>query len=95
VSPKVDHSLPTRIIPPARVEVTTRDGRKFSAQVVDAKGHPNNPMTWDELKVKFRDCTTHSAVPLNKGNVERAVAMCADLEKVKDVSQLARLLSAA
>jgi 2-methylcitrate dehydratase PrpD len=88
-------SLPTRIIPPARVEVTTRDGRTLSSQVVDAKGHPNNPMTWDELKEKFRDCTTHSAAPLDKTNVERAVMMCFELEKASDVSQLARLLCAA
>ena len=94
VTPKVDQSLPTRIIPPARVEVLTRDGRRLSAQVINAKGHPSNPMTWDELKDKFRDCTTHSAAPLDKAQVERAVAMCADLENTNDVSQLARLLCA-
>ncbi len=94
VTPKVDPSLPTRIIPPARVEVVTRDGRKLSAEIVYAKGHPDNPMGWVELKDKFRDCVTHSAVPLSADNVESAVAMCADLENVSDVSQLARLLCA-
>ena len=95
VTPKVDPSLPTRIIPPARVEVVTRDGRKLAVEVVYAKGHPNKPMSWDELKDKFRDCATHSAAPLKSGNMEKAIEMCASLEDVRDVSQLARLLSAA
>lgn len=94
VSPKVDPSLPTRIIPPAKVEVVTRDGRTLVKQVTFAKGHPSRPMTWDELKDKFRDCTTHSAVPLARANVEAAVALLDDLENVDDVGRIARLLSA-
>lgn len=93
ITPKVDPSLPTRIIPPAKVEIITRDARTLSAQVVYAKGHPDNLMTWDELKDKFRDCTTHAAAPLSAANVEEAVAMCAELEHTRDVSELARLLT--
>jgi len=93
VTPKYDPSLPTRVIPPARIEIVTRDGRKLTAEVVDAKGHPNNPMSWDELGDKFRDCVSHSAEPLAKDKIEQAIMLCARLDEVSDVSELARLLS--
>lgn len=72
--------LELRRQPPAKVEIITRDARTLSAQVVYAKGHPDNLMTWEELKDKFRDCTTHAAAPLSAAHVEKAVAMCAELE---------------
>jgi 2-methylcitrate dehydratase PrpD len=94
VTPQYDPSLPTRVIPPARVEIVTRDGRRLvSNNVVDAKGHPNNPMSWDELGDKFRDCASHSAQPLPKENVDEAIDLCAHLEDVSDVSQITRLLA--
>lgn len=92
VIPKFDPSLPTRIIPPARMEILTRDGAKLTAEVVDAKGHPNNPMSWEELGAKFRDCVAHSAQPLPAENVARALALCASLEESRDPTELARLL---
>jgi 2-methylcitrate dehydratase PrpD len=94
VSPVYDSSLPTRVVPPARMEIVTADGRTLvSDNVVDAKGHPDNPMSFDELADKFRDCATHSANPLPQANVEKAIELCANLEDVSDVSQIVALLA--
>ena len=94
VTPVYDSSLPTRVVPPARMEIVTTDGRTLNSDVVvDAKGHPDNPMSFDELAEKFRDCVTHSVNPLPEADVEKAIELCANLEDVSDVSQLIALLA--
>jgi 2-methylcitrate dehydratase PrpD len=94
VTPVFDPELPTRIVPPARMEIVTTDGRTLVSEIVtDAKGHPNNPMSFEELSDKFRDCVTHSVKPIDPKNVEKVIEMCADLENVKDVSALVDLLA--
>jgi 2-methylcitrate dehydratase PrpD len=94
VTPVYDASLPTRVVPPARMEIVTKDGRTLNSHVVvDAKGHPHNPMSFDELADKFRDCVTHSVNPLPEADVEKAIELCANLEDVSDVSQIIALLA--
>jgi 2-methylcitrate dehydratase PrpD len=94
ITPTYDPDLPTRIIPPARMEVITKDGRILASEsIVEARGHPTNPMTFDELADKFRDCVSHSAEPLDDGDVERAIELCADLEQVGDVREIVDLLT--
>jgi 2-methylcitrate dehydratase PrpD len=93
VTPKYDPSLPTRVIPPARMEIALKDGRSLTAEVVDAKGHPNNPMSWGELAEKFRDCASYSAQPIPEANIKKTIDLCRHLEDLRDVSELARLLA--
>lgn len=40
-----------------RIEITLNDGRHFEKETGYPKGDPENPVTADELKVKFRDMT--------------------------------------
>ena len=96
ITPKVDPSISTRTVlaPETAVEILMKDGRRLkSKSTVTPKGHPDNPMSFDELAEKFRDCTSHSAEPLQKDNVEKAIDLCANLEKVNDVGQIVRLLA--
>jgi 2-methylcitrate dehydratase PrpD len=96
VSPQYDSSLPTRSVPPARMEIVTKDGRTLkSDDVLVAKGHPDNPMSFAELADKFRDCASHSAGTLDSDAVERAIELCANLETVSDISDLVKLLTPA
>lgn len=37
----------------ARLEAETADGRKVAADVPVGKGHPGNPMTWDDMRDKL------------------------------------------
>ncbi len=36
-----------------RVEVTLKDGRVLSREVLYPRGHPRNPMTWEDVRGKF------------------------------------------
>ena len=38
----------------AQVEIQTKDGKRFQDESIYPKGHPQNPMTDEEIKEKFR-----------------------------------------
>jgi len=70
---------------PARIEVTTNDGKVYSHTIEYPKGSPQNPLSFEELKVKF-ESLSHNALNSEKQN--RVFALIANLEKLKDVSEL-------
>ncbi len=94
VTPEVDDAIGSgRGTPPAEVKVKLRGSDALYVRKVDVpRGHPDNPMTWDELCDKFRDCAHHGARSLPGETVERLIALVAGLEKVKDVGEIAGLI---
>jgi 2-methylcitrate dehydratase PrpD len=82
-----------RIIPrfkdtEAKVTITTRGGKKYSAYVDRPKGDPRNPPTDQELENKFRSL---AAFVLPKPKIDRLVKTIWNLEKVGNIRQLIRL----
>lgn len=74
------------------VEIVTRDGRRFEHRSTGVPGDPNNPVGWDRLEAKFRDCVSFSAKPLAAGKVDRAIDIIRDLEQAADATEVMRLL---
>ena len=70
---------------PAQVEIITEDNRKFSATTDHPKGDPENPLSWDEIIVKFRDLV---APVLSRGEQDTIIAGVRDLENMTGVSEL-------
>ena len=50
ITPAIDAAM---TVASARVEIDTLDGRLLKADVPAGKGHPGNPMTWDDMRQKF------------------------------------------
>lgn len=75
------------------VEVVTRDGRSFQHRSTGVPGDPKNPVNWDRLEEKFRDCVSFSTTPISAGNIDEAVGHIRNLEELTDVAALIRLLS--
>ncbi len=73
----------------ARAEIILKDGRKLAAQVLDAKGEPENPGQPDELLAKFRSLARSV---LSKEKVEKIIEMINSLEKLAEITPLTRLL---
>ncbi len=74
---------------PGIVTVKAKDGRSVTKEVVYVKGHPKNPMDFDEVAAKFRAC-----VALGRpgwAGAERAIEMLRALEKLDDTGALACL----
>ena len=74
------------------VEILTRDGRQFEHRSTAVPGDPKNPVGWDRIEAKFRDCVSFSAKPVSQENVDKATVLIRDLDKLADVNSLVRLL---
>ena len=73
------------------IEIALKDGRKISGRADFGKGSPANPMSYEEVADKFRECAIFSRWPIAKA--ERVVEVVRDLEKLADVRDLVSLLS--
>lgn len=72
----------------AKVTITAKGGKKYSAYVDTPKGDPRNPPTDEELENKFRSLAP-SVLP--QPRVDRLVETIWSLEKLGNVRQLIRL----
>jgi 2-methylcitrate dehydratase PrpD len=72
----------------ARVSITTKAGKKYSAFVKTPKGDPRNPPTDEELENKFRSL---AAFVLPEAKIERLVKAIWSLDKIANIRQLVRL----
>jgi 2-methylcitrate dehydratase PrpD len=73
----------------SRVRVKLKDGRTIEGRADVAKGHPLKPMSWADLAEKFRDC---GRLALSRGDTEAAIELVAELEKMKSIVPLVRVL---
>ncbi len=74
----------------AWAEVTTADGSTFRSDIRYPKGDPENALSWDEMKDKFR---TLSASVISPERQQAIIDAIENLEQIDDVRQLAALLS--
>jgi len=79
---------------PAKIEIKLKNGCSLYSEQNDRRyGHPERPLSMDDLVEKFKECAVYSLKPLSKGVVEKVIKMIEELEEVEDVSQLIRLVS--
>lgn len=68
------------------IEIKTHDGRTLTRKSEEHyRGGPRNPLTWEELCDKFRDC---ASPVLSKDSQNSILSYVAQLEELEDVSQL-------
>jgi 2-methylcitrate dehydratase PrpD len=72
------------------IDIELADGRTVSGRADFGKGSPTNPMSDEELAGKFRETAAWGG--LSKQNAEKIVDLVFDLEKVKNIRELTRLL---
>jgi len=85
--PKLDRTYPERYA--SIVEVTTRNGRRFSRRVDHARGTPQNPLTIAEIREKYRLLTAGVAAA---GRARRIASLVDRIESLSDVRAIAALL---
>ncbi len=73
------------------IEIGLKDGRNISGRADFGKGSPANPMSYEEVADKFRECAAFSRWPSDKA--ERVIQIVKGLEDLKDVRELTGLLS--
>jgi len=75
----------------AIVQITTKDGQTYTQRIDLPKGGPDNPFTDQELETKFRKMATKV---ISKAQADQIINSCYNLDKVNDVSEIAKLLKA-
>ncbi len=74
---------------PAKIEIITKEGRRYIRRASLAKGHPKKPLSRAELEDKFFQC---AAERLSRKTAENFIAAVYRLEKIRSISDMLRLL---
>ncbi len=69
----------------ARIVVRQTNGLAFEADMDTPRGDPQNPLTWDELAGKFRDC---AGKVLSPDHVEGAIGLVRRADELADIGEL-------
>ena len=95
VTPVVDpeREVPGQVVGSVVMEVKTKDGRTLSKEIRAPKGNPANPVTMDDCIAKFKKAAKHSRKPFPPGQLDEIADVAGDLERLANVSKLARLLT--
>jgi 2-methylcitrate dehydratase PrpD len=92
VHPRVDDNLKKESFRATSVQINTKDGNQYSKQINYPRGDPHNRLSKEEVIGKFRSCMKSAPRPLEKGNEERIIDLIDELEKVKSMDQIIKLL---
>ena len=68
------------------IDVTLKDGKTISGRADFGKGSPANPMSFDEVAEKFRECTEFAGV--DRLRADDIVALVRDLESLPKIGDL-------
>jgi 2-methylcitrate dehydratase PrpD len=73
------------------IEIELEDGRAIPGRADFGKGSPAQPMSYDEVAGKFRECAEFAGWPGDRG--DRVVDLVRELENLADVRELTALLA--
>jgi 2-methylcitrate dehydratase PrpD len=76
--------------PPQIVTVKLRNGKGYSHQVPFPKGEAQNPMSPEEIRLKFGDC---ASLVLSPADIDRAAELVLNLERLPNIAGLIDLVS--
>ena len=83
---------PAAEITPAIVEVQTTDGSMLSSRLDSVYGHPNNPMSDEDVIAKFKDCLQYAKHRIPDHQIDRLIDTLLHLDAVQDVGEASALL---
>jgi 2-methylcitrate dehydratase PrpD len=72
------------------IDIELTDGRKISGRADFGKGSPANPMSYEEVAEKFRECAEFARFPTERA--VSVVAMVRDLETLPSIERLMAVL---
>jgi 2-methylcitrate dehydratase PrpD len=73
----------------SRITVTLTDGRELFSEGEAGRGHPDNPMSDDEVRDKFRDCARWGGIA---DGGERIIQLVDGMERLESLDELCRTL---
>jgi 2-methylcitrate dehydratase PrpD len=74
----------------SRIRIRLKNGKIIEGRYDVARGHPEKPMSWNELGEKFRDC---ASLVLPRENADQAIQLVSRLAQLKSLSPVLRVIS--
>lgn len=75
-----------------KIEIKTNQGEKLKKWIDNPLGHPDNPLSFDQVADKFKKCSLYAARPLPRANADKMIDMLSNLEQIGDISGLTELM---
>lgn len=76
---------------PSRVTIRTTDGRSFTQYLEYPKGDPREPMTDEDLMIKFNALSSEVLTPDRQAGIRTAIYNCEQFDNVKDLLQILKV----
>ena len=77
----------------AEIEVVCVGGRTASVELGPASGSPENPLSIEQLKDKFKDCAAHAARHIDQASTEKMMTLILSPDALADAVDLINLSS--
>ncbi len=74
------------------IEMVLKGGRTISKEIPFAYGHPQNPISTQDLFKKFKDCARYSIKSLTGEQIEKIISTLDSLENVSNMQEVFNLL---
>ena len=92
INTRLEPAMSRHGVGPGGVTITMQDGTQYTEEVENCLGSVARPMTFEDVKKKFRECALCSIRPLPADKVEQVIDMVGRLEKLNDATEIIRLL---
>ena len=90
---KYDPQLPKGMIIPSMVEVKTKSNRSLLRTEDIPYGHPENPISDEQLITKFKDCARYAKKKMSEEKIAHLTKQILELEKVENIKEITRMLT--
>ena len=77
----------------AEVQIRLKNGDVYRKVCGPPKGHPENPITREDIAIKFRDCATFSSKPLSEWLIKDIQEKVFNLDKIENIKDVIEMLS--
>ncbi len=85
INPEFEKSPQTAV-----VTVYLKDGRVYSKRIDITLGHPERPMSLEQIKVKYISCAEGM---IDRESVEKSIDMILNIERLKDIREMIQLVA--
>ncbi|WP_347491295.1 MmgE/PrpD family protein [Desulfoscipio sp. XC116] len=84
----VDDTIDARDLKPATINVYLNNGEVLKHRIDVLKGHPENPLSWDECIDKFKKCAAAGIKQYSKDQVDRLIDTILSLENIDNAGEI-------
>lgn len=83
-----DEEINETDIKPATIKVYLKNGNVVSEKINVLKGHPDNPLSWDEVIEKFKKCAMLGVTQYSHEKIDKLIQTVLALEDVQDTRKV-------